>query len=291
MENLENEFRVLKKSKSMEELFEYGQAKGVTMNPKLAYPTRFYPGYLGILATESLSPYETILTASKDSFLSIDLSNTFPVKQIFLDNPEDFADGDGGENNRFIAFMLSELSKGPESPWHTYLKNLPTDIEVLSDWTETELLELHDEVLVQYNLSKNVQETECNQAIQDIFKQYPSIIKPEHVDKVAWAWKVICTRAFGRCLPSLSLIPVADYFNHANVETNYYYGLVEEEDRGEFEVTDEDHDTPLPIKTVNLNYFKLAKLAIAQRNKGLNVQSFLERAKEEDRKLFLKSKK
>lgn len=290
MENPESEFTILKKAQSMQELFEYSQAKGVTLNPKLAYPTRFYPGYLGILATESLSPYETILTASKDSFLSINLSNTYPVKQIFIDYPEDFADGDGGENNRFIAFILSELSKGPDSPWHTYLKNLPTDIEVLSDWTETELLELQDDVLVQYNLNKNVQENECNQAIQDIFKQYPSIIKPEFVDHVAWAWKVICTRAFGRCLPFLSLIPVADYFNHANVETNYYYGVVDDEDHCEFEVNDEDHDTPLPIKTVNLNYFKLAKLAISQKKQGLNAQSFLERAKEEDRKLFLKSK-
>lgn len=284
-------YTILKKSKEMEELFEYSRSLGVSMNPKLAYPTLFYPGYLGILATESISPNETLLTASKPSFLSINLANTFPLKQIFIDHPEDFAEGNGGENNRFIAFILAELSKGPDSSWHTYLKNLPTDIEVLSDWSPEELTELQDEVLLQYNVNKNIQEFECNLAIQEIFKKYPDIIKSEFVDKVEWAWKVICTRAFGRCLPLLSLIPVADYFNHANVLTNYFYGLVDEEDNREFEVSDEDHDSPLPIKTVTLNYFKLAKLAISQKKPGVNNQNFLERAKEEDRRLFLKSKK
>ena len=286
----ENEFTLVEKSEDMLELINFAFEQGVTLNPKVAYPANFFPGYWGAVALQDLEPYEAILTAKNSALISINFANSQELKQIFIDHPEDFAEGDGGENNRFIVFLLSELTKGQGSKWWPYLNTLPSSIEVLSDWTEQELEELQDEALLQYNLNKNMQENECNLALQDILGAYPEIISHEHLGKIAWAWKVICTRAYGRCLPSLSLVPVADFFNHSNVETNYYYGELDEQDLSEFEETDEDHDDSLPIKTINLNYYKLGKLAV-QNSKGNKVLCLLERAKEEDRKLFVKSKK
>jgi hypothetical protein len=282
-------YSLVEKSSEMNDLLFFASESGVTLNPKVAYPANFYPGYWGVVALEALDPFELILSAHNSSLIPQSKSNSESLKPIYIDHPEDFAEGNGGENNRFIVLILSELSKGRSSKWWPYLETLPKDIEVLSDWSLEELEELQDEVLLQYNVNKNAQEEECNTALKEILSQYPQIISQEHLGKIAWAWKVICTRAYGRCLPCMSLVPVADFFNHANVETNYYYGEIDEDDRSEFDETDEDHDDPLPVKVICLNFFKMAKIAV-QGKKGGKVQLVLERAKEEDRKLFVKSK-
>ena len=54
-----------------------------------------------------------------------------------------------------------------------------------------------------------------------IFRRYPQIFSPE-MSNIEYknifdrAYSFVCTRGFGWSLPSLSLIPMADCFNHAN---------------------------------------------------------------------------
>ena len=106
---------ILNKTTDLEELFTNSESLGIKLNPKVAYPARFPPGYLGMRALADLFPYETILTASNSSMLSLKLVNSADLKQIYLEHPEEFAEGNGGENNRLIVYILSELSLGPSS--------------------------------------------------------------------------------------------------------------------------------------------------------------------------------
>lgn len=282
-------YEIIEKSEAMRELFHFGQSLGIKLNPKVTYPVLFPPGYPGVLALEHLEPSETILKAPNSSMLHIKLANSEPLKKIYSKYLEDFAEGNGGENNRFIVYLLSELSKGKSSKWYPYLKTLPENIEQLSDWSAQELQELQDDALMQYSLGKHSQDMECNESLKNILQNYPSIISPEYLDKINWAWRVICTRAYGRCLPNLSLIPIADLFNHQNVMTNYFYAKEHELDDGIFDVGDDDHDDPMPYKVFTVSAGKLVKIAVGNR-KTDKAGLLMEKAKEEDRKIFVKSK-
>ena len=276
---------ILNKTTDLEELFTNSESLGIKLNPKVAYPARFPPGYLGMIALADFFPYETILTASNSSMLSLKLLNSSDLKQIYSEHPEEFAEGNGGENTRLIVYILSELSLGPSSKWYYFLKSLPTTIETLSDWTPNELKELQDEALMQVSLEKQKNDKECNDFLFDILKNYP-IFNSESLNRISWAWKLILTRAYGRVLPYLSLIPVADLFNHNNENTSYFYGLENEQDQWVFDSENEDGDDLLPLKTSKFSYFKLVLLKNHRKNWELS-----EKAKEKDRKLFLESNK
>ncbi|OMJ70434.1 hypothetical protein SteCoe_31595 [Stentor coeruleus] len=280
-------YEIVEKSEAMRDLFRFGQSLGIKLNPNVTYPVFFPPGYPGVLALEHLEPNDTILTAPNSSMLHIKLANSEPLKKIYSKYLEDFAEGNGGENNRFIVYLLSELSKGKSSKWYPYLSTLPENIEQLSDWNAQELQELQDDALMQYSLGKHSQDMECNESLKNILQNYPSIIAPEYLDKINWAWRVICTRAYGRCLPQLSLIPIADLFNHQNVMTNYFYAKENELDDGVFDLGDDDHDDPMPYKVFTISAGKLGKLAVGNK-KTDKAGLLMEKAKEEDRKIFVK---
>ena len=280
-------YEILAPDNNLIDLLEFSKHLGVKLNPKVIYPAKFYPGYLGVLAIDDISPYEVILTAPNNSMLSMKLINSPELLEIYNKSPEDFAVGNGGENNRFIVYLLWELSKGINSKWYHYLNTLPPVIENLYDWTHEELKELQDEALLQYCIGKKEQDQECNKNLKEILEEFPTIISPEFSDKISWIWKVICTRAYGRCLPYLSLIPIADLFNHENVNTSYFYGKEDDLDEGITDPGNDDFDDPLPFKIVTITNFKLAKLAFTQNTK--KSADLLEMAKAEDRKLFLAS--
>lgn len=282
---LENSYEVLEKDPNLEDLFNFGKDLGMYINPKITYPVKFYPGYLGILAVEDIAPYETILTIPNDLMLSIKLSNTSELKRIFQDYPEDFAEGNGGENYRFIVYILSEMSKGPNSKWYYYLNTLPTHIETLTDWDYNQLLELQDDVLLEYIQDLKSNEAEGNTILKSILINYPDIINPEVLNKINWVWRILCTRTYGKCLPYLSLIPIADFFNHDNVNTSYYYGRKDEPDGEILDTDDQDNDDELPIKYYSISYYKLARLRYTKKSAIIN--ELLEMARAEDRKLFL----
>lgn len=272
---------------SLESLFDFSKELGIYVNPKLRYPVSFPPGYLGVLTTEDLFPYEVLLTAPNNSMLSMPLSNHSDLKEIYSEFPEEFAEGGGGENNRFIVYLLSELSKGQASKWYPYLNSLPETIETLTDWSYEELLEVQDDFLLQYCQGKSFQDQECNQILIEVLKKFPHLVSPHLAEKIPWAWKVICTRAYGKCLPYLSLIPIADFFNHQNVNTSYYYAKADEPDNGIIDNDVEDSDDQLPINLISFSYLKLAQLSVGKGSQ--KALELWENAKVQDRKLFLSS--
>lgn len=215
------------RSQTLEELQAWATSIGIVISPKIRYPHVFHPGYLGTVALEPLLPGEVLILAPNKSMLTSNLSNIPELQQMYNDHPEFFSIPDRDhEDYRMLSFLLYEISKGRESSWYYYFASLPKSIETITEWKEKELLELQDSDFVKDILIRKNWNSECCKELSTVYKKYPELIKKEftEVEKVQWCWLVMTTRCFGGGLPYPSLIPVADFLNHSNGPTLYYYG-------------------------------------------------------------------
>ena len=57
--------------------------------------------------------------------------------------------------------------------------------------------------------------------LRKVLENYPHIFPKDLINFAEFdnAWKVICSRAFGKNAPYISLAPVAELLNHGNVGT------------------------------------------------------------------------
>jgi len=127
----------------VQKMMEWAKEQGI-MWPKLNYPFRFQPGYLGSIALEDINPGERIIWAPNSALFTSKLAYESELKPVFDQNPEFF-------NRPMIAmttFIIWEKFKGPDSKWQVFLNAQPKENFVVQDWTAQELEELQDSRLV-----------------------------------------------------------------------------------------------------------------------------------------------
>ena len=285
------------------DVFEWAQAIGLKFSPKLKYPVIFPPGYLGVQALEQIEPCEDLLIAPNSSMLSTKLMNTPELLPVFSSHPEFFSLPDKGhEDYRMITFMAFEQSKGHQSKWKAYLDFLPKDVETIIDWNDSELSELQDEDFKYDSVFRRERDNKGNRELAETLKAYPELFSAEYLtlSNLNWIWKILCTRSYGRCVPFNSLIPLADLFNHSNVNTNYFYANLAEKcpdsESESLKVDLEDTDDPLvekdkPIVFSSLKLHRLAFAAVNKVSPGEDVKEksneILQQARLEDSQNFV----
>lgn len=271
------------------DVFEWAQGLGVKFSPKLRYPVKFPPGFLGVQALEQIDPCEDLLIAPNSSMLSTKLMSPDELQPVFSSHPQFFSLPDKGhEDYRMITFILFEQSKSHNSKWKAYLDFLPKDVETIIDWDDSELSELQDEDFKYDSVFRRERDHKGNQELAETLKAYPELFSAEYltVNNLNWIWKILCTRSYGRCVPFNSLIPLADLFNHSNVNTNYFYANLAEKcpdsESESLKVDLEDTDDPLveKDKPIVFSSLKLHRLAFAAINKGENCESVKEKSNE-----------
>ena len=251
--------------------------------------------------TEPMSPGELLISAPNHMLFATKTMNCPELQPIFDAHPEAFgSDVREFEENKTIVRMLWEMSKGPESFWHEFFKTMPADVEILTDWGEFELLELQDSMLVADNDVRRSREHHIFKLIHEALLKFPDVFNPSDVtfEKIHWTSKILTTRAFGKCTPYGALVPIADFVNHGNIYTNYYYGSAEDPppdvDMEDKESGDEDQDEPLvgPSSVVNLTWQKLFRMNVAaQTDLSEEVTAeLLKQARALDAKKFVESK-
>jgi hypothetical protein len=281
-------------------MFTWAESIGVRLSPKLRYPVRFHPGYLGVQTLEAISPCEDLLFAPNQSMLSTKLMNPPELHALYSNHPEFFSLPDKShEDYRMIAFMVFEQSKEEKSFWKSYLDFLPKDVETIIDWSDSDLKELQDEDFEYDSRFRRDRDVKGNQDLSEVLKNY-EIFNEKYLNltNLNWVWKILCTRSYGRCVPFNSLIPLADLFNHSNVNTNYFYASQNEPcpdaSSEELKIDFEDTDDPLldKEKPVVFSSLKLHRLAFASLNKDedLNEKSkiILQQARLDDSQSFVK---
>lgn len=58
-----------------------------------------------------------------------------------------------------------------------------------------------------------------------VLREHPEFIDESMLifEEFHWVWKILMTRAFGKYVPWTTLAPLAEFLNHGNVHTFYYY--------------------------------------------------------------------
>ena len=131
----------------VQEMFDWAARRGVRW-PKIVYPVRFPPGYIGSMATSEILPNERIIIAPNNSLFTSQAARNSPdLKQVFESLPESFSKS----MLALVTFLLWEKAKGANSDWAPFIKYQPKDPSNLQDWSRDDLAELQDE-----DLSKDV---------------------------------------------------------------------------------------------------------------------------------------
>ena len=297
------EGEVLDRDPETQALFQWAEFLGIKLNEKIMYPVRFSPGYLGVQTSGPLYPGESILSAPNQAMLSMKHMNHQSLQVVYTAHPELYSVPDKThEDNRMLTFFLWELSKGTSSFWYPYFEFLPKDLETLVDWNKNDLIELQDpdlQYMVEYKKKNDFQNYK---QIQSALKKYPDLFCEEDItiEKIHWVWKIICTRSYSGRIPYTTLIPIADLFNHSNVNMNYFYGAdtdtsPDAEDLQLEEILKDDDDPMVEEeKTLQLSDLKLYRLSLGPTN-SMNDQQLkisnevLNIAKTHDQLKFLQS--
>ena len=297
------EGEVLERDRETQAFFQWAQFLGITLNEKILYPVRFSPGYLGVQTSAPLYPGECILSAPNQAMLSMKHMNHQSLQVVYTAHPELYSVPDKvHEDNRMLTFFLWELSKGTASFWFPYLEFLPKDLETLVDWNTNDLIELQDPDLQYMAQFKRKNDFQNYKQIQSALKKYPDLFCEEDItiDRIHWVWKIICTRSYSGRIPYTTMIPIADLFNHSNVNMNYFYGADTDAspDVGDSQLEEnlKDDDDPMVEgeKTLQLSDLKLYRLSLGPTNK-MNEQQLkisnevLSIAKTHDQLKFLQS--
>ena len=259
-------------------LISWARDQGVYISEKIHYPCIFQPGYPGTVALSDINPEELLISVPNSLLLSTKFSNPPELTTFFTENPDFFSlPCREHEDYRMLSYLLFEMSK-KNSSWQVYFDSLPQTVETIADWREMELVELQDSDFVNDALIRKNYNTQLTKDLSSVFCKYPLLFKPELVTptKVLWGWIVMTTRCFGGSLPFPSLIPVADFLNHSNGPTVYYYAGRGDSAPDSINLSEEDLDEELLDESdcVKMSLRKLMKINFMQYEETEETKGF-----------------
>lgn len=192
--------------------------------PKLRYPVTNQDGIRAVFLKEAVPPGEHLLE--------------IPLRALMTPEAARSAIRELGEDEFFLkddkitlaVFLYFERAvKGTQSFWHPYLASLPSRSFSVTEWSSEELNELQDDELVRKVLDRKASE---DAMFHECRKRLPNLITSR--EEFSWSLFIVESRAFGRRLPHLALVPLADALNHNNVRVKY--GIVRAGEEGHEEV-------------------------------------------------------
>lgn len=219
---------ILPRSAELEAYLKWAFDSGIRMN-KVIYPVLFPPGYIGTMATEQINPGDTVVSVPNSLLLTSKVAENSELGDLFEEYDEVFDEDDPRyEDLVLITFLIWEKSKGPSSKWYLFIQNQPLAAEILQDWSVEELQQLQDPDVVydtKQQLSMSLKNWSAWKKVllkSKVFQE-PMVTYAEFI----WAYRLLGTRTFGKYLPCTSFAPIAEYLNHHNTSTYYYYGTQE----------------------------------------------------------------
>ena len=111
------------------------------IQPKLEYPAYFENGLVGVRCKEDILNREAYLYVPFKMLISVSkVQNHNVLGPIVLEHPECFDEekGHDWEQLTLALGLLYEMTKGKDSYWYPYLRQMP-DVEFSSSWDDHEL--------------------------------------------------------------------------------------------------------------------------------------------------------
>lgn len=269
----------LEDSPKIQTLIQWARSQGAYISEKIHYPCTFPPGYSGTVALSDINPTELLISIPNSLLLSTKFSSPPELSDFFNENPEIFSlPNREHEDYRMLSFLLWEMSKN-DSIWQVYFDSLPQYAETVSDWKEKELIELQDSDFVNDVMIRKNWNSQLTKELSCVFNKYPGLFKKEIVcaKNVLWCWVILTTRCFGGSLPYSSLIPFADFLNHSNGPTVYYYAKASDAAPDSINLSEEDLDEELLDESdcVKLSVRKLLKINFMAYEESEEINSVL----------------
>lgn len=260
---------ILEVPEDVQEMLDWARNKGVKW-PKIVYPVKFPPGYIGSIATETIFPGESIITAPNAALFTSKVASQSDLQEIFLANSDLFDPSSAFYDDLVLSsFIISEKFKGPASEWAAFLKYQPKCPSNTQDWTTEELQELQDPDLLYDSVKSMEYHLESWKKWKSVLEKYPERFTSEMLElsEYTWAIRLIGTRTFGKFAPYVTFFPVGELLNHDNVQSFYTYlppgEVADSSKRYSGIVNDEDHDGMIyeAIPTIEIPNESLAYLS------------------------------
>jgi len=209
--------------KYMNYLFE----NGVAIN-KMAF-ARFHLKnnlpYHGLIATQKVITDEIILRVPCNLILNTRKAFFSNLRQVFYDNPQFFSvyRTSQYEDHMLLVYILAEYAKGEQSEYFHLIENLPRDIDYIVFWEDEELDMLEDVSAVRIAKEHRKEYNEDEAFIIGLSQKYPDLLKPEVFtpENIRWIYTHLVTRCFGKYLEYITMIPIAELFNHECIDVYY----------------------------------------------------------------------
>ena len=102
-------------SAEIQAMFDWSTSKGIKW-PKIAYPVRFPPGYIGSMALEDIYPGESIIISPNEALLTTKVAIESNLQTIYEEN-KDLYDPTSGYYDDLVlsTYLIYEKFKGPAS--------------------------------------------------------------------------------------------------------------------------------------------------------------------------------
>ena len=258
---------ILPHSPELESYFKWAHDNGIRLN-KAVYPVRFPPGYIGTMATEQINPGDVIVSVPNSMLMTSKTAERSELGDLFREYEEVFDEDDSRyEDLVLVTYLLWEKSKGESSKWFHFIRNQPSAPENLQDWSVEELQHLQDADVV-YDTKQQISINMKNWGAwkKVLLKSKVFTAPMVEFSEFSWAYRLLGSRTFGKYVPFTSFAPIAEFLNHNNTSTYYYYGVqevsVESAKRYVNFFKEEDHDDEMiHSKAIHYpSYKKLLKL-------------------------------
>ncbi|CAK62992.1 unnamed protein product (macronuclear) [Paramecium tetraurelia] len=182
--------------------------------------------YPGLIATEPIKSKDTLVSLPKELLLTTRHAFESPLKQVFMEFPQLFSPKflPQWEDYQFLAFLLYEYQKGPESKWHLLISNLPRDIDYAVFWRPEDQAFLEDKYLVKLAKKQRQDFMVAFKTLKFITDKYRNLFKPGIVteENAIWLYTHIISRSFGgQGLKYVTMVPFCELFNHEQVDVCY----------------------------------------------------------------------
>jgi hypothetical protein len=218
---------VLPKSPEFEGYMKWALEHGIKIN-KVIYPVRFPPGYIGTMATERINPGDVIVSVPNSALFTSKIAEKSDLYELFQEY-DDFFDEDDAhyEDLILVTYLIWEKSLGERSKWYHFIAHQPKS-ETLQDWSIEELQQLQDPDAV-YDAKQQMGFTLKLWGGWKKVMLKSKVFSPAMVEfsEFLWAYRLLSTRSFGKFCPYTTFAPMAEFLNHNNTCTYYYYGTTE----------------------------------------------------------------
>lgn len=192
--------------------------------PKFQYPAFDQFGLRGVLATEDIAKGETLISVPARLCLTPSVCRGDLTVGPVWEDPR-IAPIVDTEVDTLMACYLAWIRtvRKEEHPLWPWVRTIP-DQDTLGDWSEVELAALQDDVLANTARERRaLMEEKAQTCVHALNSAFPTLFPPDEYTVPWWKWaaKQLTARAFGRRVPSVHMVPLADCCNHGPVTMKY----------------------------------------------------------------------